>query len=197
MPFVDGFWVDDPEEEKPPEQETPPAEDNQPLTKSILSTVKKMLGISEDHHAFDLDVIMDINACFLTLNQLGIGPRLPYRIEGSTEVWTDFLGDQDPFLAAVQTYIYMRVRLMFDPPSNSFLVDSMQKQIQELEWRFTVQPKDDNEVSYIDRFKQSYKKEEASEENQNGSSNANISTFSMNDKKSIKKSNPSLYEIFG
>lgn len=228
MPFVDGIWVDEPEEEStdtPPESvpSTPlePATPiEKPITQSILKTIKKMLGIDENHKAFDLDVIVDINATFLTLNELGIGPEYPYAITGESETWSDFLGDQEKYLAGVQTYVYMRVRLMFDPPSNSFLVDSMQKQIQEFEWRFTVQPKDDKSLKHMNSFKTKippYDEDESSnnsasssedsdssgnnslssqnpDPNQNGSSEESITTFSM--KKSNKKSQ-SLYDIFG
>lgn len=109
------------------------------FTQSILLTIKKMLGISEEYHAFDIDILTNINAVFLTLNQLGVGPTMPYHITGEDETWQDFLGDQNDILAGIQTYVYQRVRLMFDPPTNSFLVDSMRKQIEEFEWRFNVQ----------------------------------------------------------
>lgn len=192
-------------------------EETTQLTQSILLTIKKMLGLMEEHKAFDMDVIVDINATFLTLNELGIGPEYPYAITGESETWSDFLGDQEKYLAGVQTYIYMRVRLMFDPPSNSFLVDSMQKQIQEFEWRFTVQPKDDKSLKYVNSFKTKippYDKDESSDNsssqdldqsinrspasqdsdpNQNGSSEGSIAMFSA---KKTDKKNQSLYDIF-
>lgn len=138
--------------------------DTKPITQSILLTVKKMLGIAEEYHAFDLDVITNINAVFLSLNQLGVGPRLPYSITGTKETWSDFLGDQEKYMAAVQTYVYQRVRLLFDPPTNSFLVDAMQKSCQELEWRFTVQPKTEGEVEYVESFATSYTNQNGSDE---------------------------------
>lgn len=141
-PPVNPDFPEEPEQPDAPETPTP-----KPMTKSILLTIKKMLGIAEEYHAFDLDVIININAVFLSLNQLGIGPDIPFQITGAEEVWNDFLGDQEQFLAGVQTYIYMRVRLMFDPPTNSFLVDSFQKQIQEFEWRFIVQPKNQSQLN--------------------------------------------------
>lgn len=110
-----------------------------PITQSILLTIKKMLGIAEEYHAFDLDIVININSVFLTLNQLGVGPSTPYQITGTDETWTDFLGDQNGLAVGVQTYVYLKTRLLFDPPTNSFLVDSMQKQIQELEWRLNIQ----------------------------------------------------------
>lgn len=109
------------------------------ITDSILLTVKKMLGIAEEYVAFDIDLIVNINSVFLSLNQLGVGPELPYRIEGSEETWGDFLQDQREKLVGVETYVYLKTRLLFDPPTNSFLVDGMQKQCDELEWRLNVQ----------------------------------------------------------
>lgn len=107
------------------------------ITQSILLTVKKMLGISEEYRAFDLDIIIHINSVFLNLNQLGVGPNQPFQITGDAEVWSDFV---DPAtVPGVQTYVFLKTRLLFDPPTNSFLVDSMQKQIAELEWRMNVQ----------------------------------------------------------
>lgn len=87
------------------------------VTDSILLTVKKMLGIAEEYHAFDIDLIVNINSVFLTLNQLGVGPKFPYQIEGSEETWGDFLKDQRKKLAGVETYVYLKTRLLFDPPS--------------------------------------------------------------------------------
>lgn len=110
-----------------------------PITQSILLTVKKMLGIAEEYHAFDLDLIININSVFLTLNQLGVGPTRPYKISGDAETWADFLGDQYGELEGVETYVYLKVRLLFDPPTNSFLVDAMQSQVAELEWRLNFQ----------------------------------------------------------
>lgn len=109
------------------------------ITDSILLTVKKMLGIAEEYAAFDIDLIVDINSVFLTLNQLGVGPADPYRINGSEETWSDFLQDPREKLAGVETYVYLKTRLLFDPPTNSFLVDAIKKQCDELEWRLNVQ----------------------------------------------------------
>lgn len=107
------------------------------MTDSILLTVKKMLGIAEEYHAFDLDIIININSVFLTLNQLGVGPKTPYQILGEEETWTDFVDTN--VVPGIQTYVYLKTRLLFDPPTNSFLVDAIQKQIAELEWRMNVQ----------------------------------------------------------
>lgn len=107
------------------------------MTNSIFLTVKKMLGIAEEYHAFDLDIIVNINSVFLNLNQLGVGPIDPYQITGEEETWDDFQGDT--VIPGIQTYVYLKTRLFFDPPTNSFLVDNIQKQIAELEWRMNAQ----------------------------------------------------------
>lgn len=108
---------------------------------SILTSVKKKLGIQEDYTHFDEDIIMDINSTFLILNQLGVGPEEPFTIEDSSSEWSDFLPDGQ--IDLVRSYMYLRVRLLFDPPTSSFLLDSMNKQIQEFEWRMNVQAEKD------------------------------------------------------
>lgn len=107
------------------------------MTNSILLTIKKMLGIAEEYHAFDIDIIININSVFLSLNQLGVGPIDPYQITGEEETWDDFQGEN--FIPGVQTYVYLKTRLAFDPPTNSFLVESIRKQVEELEWRMNVE----------------------------------------------------------
>lgn len=107
------------------------------MSESILNSTKKILGMTEDYKAFDPDVTLYINAVFSTLQQLGIGPQGGYQISGADEIWVDFLGG-DPRLNSVKTYVYLRVRLLFDPPTSSFALTSMQEQVKELEWRLTV-----------------------------------------------------------
>lgn len=104
---------------------------------SILSDVKKTLGIEEDYQAFDVDILMHINTVFSTLNQLGIGPDAGFMIEDSTPTWDDLL-DDDLRLNSVKSYIYLRVRLLFDPPATSYLIEAMRKQVEEFEWRLNV-----------------------------------------------------------
>lgn len=113
-------------------------------TESILVTIKKMLGVAQEYNAFDVDIIVNINSVFLSLNQLGVGPSTPYRINSSAETWSDFLGTQMDILEGVQTYTYLKVRLLFDPPTNSFVVTAMQEQCKELEWRMNVQVERDD-----------------------------------------------------
>lgn len=105
---------------------------------SILISIKKYLGLDAEYDHFDPDVIMCINAVFGILNQLGVGPTLGFQITGDSETWTDFIGDRQD-LATVKSFVYMKVKLMFDPPSNSFLIDSTNKILSELEWRITNQ----------------------------------------------------------
>lgn len=108
------------------------------MTTSILTSIKKILGIGETDTSFDTDVIIHINSVFSTLNQLGLGPEEGFMIEDATATWDAFFGS-DPRLSAVKTYVYLRVRLLFDPPSTSYLIEAMQSQSKELEWRLNVQ----------------------------------------------------------
>lgn len=104
---------------------------------SILNSVKKILGIAADYDAFDTDIIVHTNSVFSTLNQLGLGPKEGFMIEDDSAVWEDFLlGDMR--LNAVKTYTYLRVRVLFDPPTTGFVLTALQEQIKELEWRMNV-----------------------------------------------------------
>lgn len=107
------------------------------MTDSILESTKKALGLSSDYTVFDADIIMHINSVFSTLQQLGVGPRNGFFIEDDSKIWSEFIND-DSRLNAVKSYMYLRVRLLFDPPATSFAIDSFQKQITELEWRLNV-----------------------------------------------------------
>lgn len=105
---------------------------------SILTSIKKMLGIAEDYTQFDADIIMHINSVFTTLTQLGVGPSEGFYIEDEAAEWNDFIPDLNK-LQAVKTYIYLKVRLIFDPSSlGSSTLAAYERQIQELEWRLNV-----------------------------------------------------------
>lgn len=106
--------------------------------KSILTSIKKMLGVSAEDDSFDQDITMHINAVFMILNQLGIGPLRSFFITDSSQLWDQFLTVNEDF-GAIQSYMYLRVRLAFDPPTNSFLVESIKNQISEYEWRLLTQ----------------------------------------------------------
>jgi hypothetical protein len=105
---------------------------------SILDETKKVLGIEPEATAFDTDLIMHINTVFFSLQQLGVGSDEGYMITDKTATWTDYLGDNKN-LNAVKSYMYLRIRLLFDPPATSFALDAIQKQITELEWRLNVE----------------------------------------------------------
>jgi hypothetical protein len=105
---------------------------------SILKSVKKALNVPTDYAAFDTDVLMHTNSVFSTLNQLGVGPELGFMIEDDSAIWADLLGN-DPRLNHIKTYIFLRVRMLFDPPSTGFHTQAMQEQIRELEWRINAQ----------------------------------------------------------
>ena len=105
---------------------------------NILDSIKKLLGIDEADLNFDQELIMHINSVFMVLNQLGVGPVGGFKISSNEEVWTDFVGTRLD-LESVKSYIYLKVRLLFNPPQNSFLVAAIEKQIEENEWRLQVQ----------------------------------------------------------
>ena len=105
-------------------------------TDSILSSTKKTLGLAPEYTPFDHDVIMHINTVFSFLNQLGVGPAEGFMIEDDTATWDEFITDAR--LNSVKSYVYLRVRLLFDPPTTSFVLSAVQEQIKELEWRINV-----------------------------------------------------------
>ena len=102
-------------------------------TESILTSVKKLLGIDESYTHFDADLIMHINSVFSILGQMGVGPK-----KGADEKWSDFLEDDPGRLALVKSYMHLKVRLLFDLPTASSAVDAMNRQISEFEWRLFV-----------------------------------------------------------
>ena len=106
---------------------------------SILTSIKKMLGIDEEYTHFDADVIMHINSVLMILTQLGVGPAEGFMIEDDTSTWVDFIAEANAAqLHAVKSYIYMKVKLIFDPPLSSAVIESMNRQIAEFEWRLNV-----------------------------------------------------------
>lgn len=107
------------------------------MNDSILKSVKKLLGLADDYTVFDMDVILHINSVFATLQQLGVGPDEAFFIEDGSATWDQFLGDIKN-INSVKTYVYLRVRLLFDPPTTSFAISAMQEQVREHEWRLKV-----------------------------------------------------------
>lgn len=104
---------------------------------SILTSIKKLLGIEEDYVHFDADIIMHINSVLAILNQLGVGPSEGYSIKDANATWDEFITNPSK-LELVKTYVYLKVRLMFDPPSSSSAIDSMKQLISELEFRIII-----------------------------------------------------------
>ena len=107
------------------------------MEESILISTKKILGLDAMYTPFDLDVITHINAAFSLLNQLGVGPVDGFFIEDETMEWSEF-GVPLNQLNLVKTYVYLKVRVLFDPPGTSFLVEAANNQIKEYEWRLNI-----------------------------------------------------------
>lgn len=115
------------------------------MENSILDSIKKLLGIGKEYDAFDPDIIIHINTAFNTLNQLGVGPEDSFTISDNKTQWNEYVSDTKTY-EMVKTYIYLKVRLIFDPPLNSSILESMKQTINELEWRLNVQHENDKEV---------------------------------------------------
>ena len=106
---------------------------------SILTSVKKQLGIEAEYKHFDANIIMHVNSVFSILKQMGVGPSSGFSIEGDTETWDSFIGEDLASFAMVKSYMYLKVRLLFDPPISSAAIEAMNRQISELEWRLFVE----------------------------------------------------------
>lgn len=105
---------------------------------SILDSIKKILGMPPDYDAFDTDLVIHINSVFGILAQLGVGPVGGFSISDSTTLWKSYLGDSKD-LEMVKSYMALKVRLVFDPPTIGAVMDAMKEQIREYEWRLNVQ----------------------------------------------------------
>jgi hypothetical protein len=114
---------------------------------SILSSVKKLLGLAEDYTAFDMDIVVFINSAFTSLSELGIAPANGFAIEDTKAKWEDLDLSQNE-LGLVKTYVYLKCRLLFDPPATSFVIDAITKQITEHEWRLTNHRDTHKDTSY-------------------------------------------------
>lgn len=104
---------------------------------SILISIKKLLGIDAFYEAFDTDVIIHINTVFAILTQLGYGPPEGFSIKDNSACWTDFIPEENR-IEAVKTYVYMKVKLIFDPPSSAAVIEAYKQSIAEFEWRINV-----------------------------------------------------------
>lgn len=105
---------------------------------SILNSVKKVLGIPSNYTNFDADIVLHINSVFMTLTQLGLGPESGFSISDAVTTWSDFVSD-DSNLNGVKTYVVLKVKLLFDPPLSTAVMECYKRQIDELEWRLNVQ----------------------------------------------------------
>ena len=117
---------------------------------SILTSIKKLLGIAEDYENFDQDLIIHINSVLSVLTQLGVGPSEGFSIEDENATWNDFI-PEDKRLSSIRSYVYMKVKLLFDPPLSSSVMESMNRMISEFEWRLNVaaEPTQSNEEEEI------------------------------------------------
>lgn len=104
---------------------------------SILTSIKKLIGIDEEYTQFDTDIIIHINSVLMVLTQLGVGPSEGFMISDEYSTWEDFIGNK-PYLNSVKTYVYLRVKLLFDPPPSSAAIEASKKIIDEFEWRLLV-----------------------------------------------------------
>lgn len=111
---------------------------------SILTSIKKQLGITEEYTHFDTDIVININTSFMTLRQLGVGPAKGFAIKDAMATWSDFIGDSTK-LEAVKTYVYLKAKLVFDPPPSASVIDAYQETLSELEWRLNVATESEEE----------------------------------------------------
>lgn len=124
---------------------------------SILVSVKKLLGIAEEYKEFDPDIIMCINSVFTILAQLGVGPSSGFSIHDDSSTWNDFMSETEngEKVEAVKNYIALKVRLMFDPPTSSTVLQSVNNMVSELEWRLNVLCDTtyfvSNEIEYVNK----------------------------------------------
>lgn len=108
------------------------------MNESILTSIKSMLGPDGDYDDFDKDLIIFINSAFSTLAQLGVGPPKGYCIQDAENVWSEFIPDNRDDLESIKTYVYLKVKLIFDPPTNAAALEAIKEQIKETEWRLNV-----------------------------------------------------------
>lgn len=116
------------------------------MDSSILTSIKKLLGITEDYEHFDQDIIMHINGVLFVLNQLGIGASKGFIITDKSETWADFVSEDYTYkVGMLQVYVYMKVRLVFDPPQSSAAMKAMEELIKEYEWRLNIEAESNEE----------------------------------------------------
>ena len=113
------------------------------ITDSVLTSIKKLLGIAEEYEHFDADLVMHINSVFSILTQLGVGPSKGFMIEDKSATWKDFISDESKYML-VKSYMHLKVKLLFDPPLSSAVLECYKTQISEYEWRLNVAAENDD-----------------------------------------------------
>lgn len=108
------------------------------MNNSILVDVKTQLGYTEEANPYDQDIIIDINTALSALRQIGVGPEEGFLVTDSTQTWGDLIKDKFELLVSAKSYVFLKVKLMFDPPSNATIIKSMQDNLKEIEWRLTI-----------------------------------------------------------
>lgn len=116
------------------------------MEQSILKSVKKILGVEDTNLAFDLDIITHINSAFSTLWQLGVGPATQFVIEDDSAEWSEFYAEDDSVMNLVRSYVFLKVRSIFDPPATSYAIGALEKQIEQFEWRLNASREDEHWV---------------------------------------------------
>lgn len=105
---------------------------------SILDTTKKLLGIDETDTSFDVDIMIGINSAIFGLSQMGIGPNNTFMVTSSIQTWSDYLGSSVVNLEGIKSYLYLKTKMIFDPPTSSTVIEAFNKSLQELEWRMMM-----------------------------------------------------------
>ena len=114
---------------------------------SILTSIKKMLGLTEEYEHFDVDIVTHINSTFRVLHQLGVGPSKVFRISDEDAIWSDFIDEDCEGFDEIKTYVYQRVKMMFDPPLSASHLTALKESIAEFEWRLQVESEFQNGVN--------------------------------------------------
>ena len=116
------------------------------MSESILENTKKVLSIDPSYTAFDVDIMMHINTVFNTLHQLGVGPVNGFQIVSNEAVWEDFIGNEI-LLNQVKSYIYIKVRMLFDPPQTAHAIRVLEEAAKEAEWRMNIMVETENQTT--------------------------------------------------
>ena len=120
------------------------------MGESILASIKKMLGLEADYTPFDTDIIILINSALMTLTQLGVGPKDGFSIRDYSTKWSDFITNKI-LINSAQEYVYMKVKMVFDPPGNSFVMDAMKQRCNEYEVRMNMQAESVEDFWFVNK----------------------------------------------